>query len=100
MSCLSTSKPSPCLILDDLGAEASTPWAEEKLYQIFVERHEALLPTVITTALSVDELEDAKPRLGSRLMDITVDWQPITAGNYRDQRRAGLRSPPTKRSSS
>ena len=80
----------PLLILDDLGAETSTPWAEEKLYQIVVERHEARLPTVITTALSVDELEEAKPRLGSRLMDIgVVDWQPITAGNYRDQRRAG-----------
>jgi len=80
----------PLLILDDLGAETSTPWAEEKLYQIVVERHEARLPTVITTALSVDELEEAKPRLGSRLMDINVvDWQPITAGNYRDQRRAG-----------
>ena len=91
----------PLLILDDLGAEASTPWAEEKLYQIVVERHEARLPTVITTALSVDELEDAKPRLGSRLMDINVvDWQPITAGNYRDQRRTGRRSPPTRRSSS
>ena len=76
------------LILDDLGSEASTPWAEEKLYQIVVERHEARLPTVITTALSVDELEGAKPRLGSRLMDSTmVDWQPISAGNYRDQRR-------------
>ena len=28
----------PLLILDDLGAENSTPWAEEKLYQIIVHR--------------------------------------------------------------
>ena len=39
----------PLLILDDLGAEASTAWADEKLYRIFVHRHEARLPTVITT---------------------------------------------------
>ena len=90
----------PLLILDDLGAETSTPWAEEKLYQIVVERHEARLPTVITTALSQDDLEEAKPRLGSRLMDSNVvNWQPITAGNYRDQRRAGRQTLPARRRS-
>ena len=79
----------PLLIFDDLGAETSTAWAEEKLYQIVVHRHEARLPTVITSAFSIDELEEAKPRIGSRLMDMNVvNWQPITAPNYRDQRRA------------
>ncbi len=77
----------PLLILDDLGAETSTAWAEEKLYQIVVHRQEARLPTVITSAFSIDELEEAKPKIGSRLMDVTVNWQPITAPNYRDQRR-------------
>ena len=75
------------LILDDLGAETSTAWAEEKLYQIIVHRHEARLPTVITTTAIMDELEESKPRLASRL----VDWQviqplPIDAPNYRDMR--------------
>ena len=75
------------LILDDLGSENSTPWAEEKLYQIVVHRHEARLPTVITTASKVEELEAAKPRIGSRLVDWeVVDWIPIDAPNYRDQR--------------
>ena len=79
----------PLLILDDLGAESSTVWAKEKLYQIVVERHEARLPTVITSSFSINELEDAEPRVGSRLMDMNVvNWQPIAAGNYRDQRRA------------
>ena len=76
------------LILDDLGAESSTPWAEEKLYQIIVHRHEARLPTVITNAASIEELEASKPRIASRLVDsMVVDWEPITASNYRDQRR-------------
>ena len=92
----------PLLILDDLGAESSTSWAEEKLYQIVVHRHEARLPTIITTAFSIDELEgtheleEAQPRtasyrkrMASRLVDsMVVDWEPITAPNYRDQRRA------------
>ena len=81
------------MILDDLGAEASTPWAAEKLYQIFVERHETRLPTVITTALDDLELEQAHPRLWSRLVDAeVVHLEPITAGNYRDQRRSTRRS--------
>ena len=78
----------PLLILDDLGAENSTAWAEEKLYQIVVHRHEARLATVITTASTMEELEEAKPRIASRLVDgMTVDWVPIDAPNYRDQRR-------------
>ena len=77
----------PLLILDDLGSENSTPWAEEKLYQIVVHRHEARLPTVITTASTMEELEEAKPRIASRLVDwLVVDWVPIDAPNYRDQR--------------
>ncbi len=80
----------PLLVLDDLGAESSTAWAEEKLYQIVVHRHEIRLPTVITTASTIDELEDTKSRIASRLVDgMVVDWQPITAPNYRDQRRRG-----------
>ena len=42
-------KSSPLLILDDLGSEHNSPWAEEKLYQIFVHRHNHRLPTVITS---------------------------------------------------
>lgn len=79
----------PLLVLDDLGAERSTPWAEDKLYQIIVHRHESRLPTVISTSFTLDALEEAKPRIASRLVDsMVVDWQPITAPNYRDQRRS------------
>ena len=78
----------PLLILDDLGAENSTAWAEEKLYQIVVHRHEAGLPTVITTASTMAELERAKPRIFSRLVDsAVVEWLAIDASNYRSQRR-------------
>ena len=78
----------PLLILDDLGSENSTPWAEEKLYQIVVHRHEARLATVITTASTMEELEEAKPRISSRLVDgMVVEWVPIDAPNFRDQRR-------------
>jgi len=54
------------LILDDLGTQSATPWAREKLYQLFNYRYNAELPTVITTPSKTDELD---PRLYSRLQD-------------------------------
>ncbi|HEX9013250.1 MAG TPA: ATP-binding protein [Anaerolineaceae bacterium] len=59
-------KTSPLLILDDLGGQSTTPWAQEKLYQILSFRYNASLPTVITTLKTLDEIE---PRLRSRMMD-------------------------------
>ncbi len=56
----------PLLILDDLGAESATPWAQEKLYQIINYRYMATLPTVITTNA---RLSDIEPRIRSRLLD-------------------------------
>lgn len=57
---------SPLLILDDLGTQSMTPWVQEKLYQLFNYRYNAELPTVITTADSLDEID---PRLVSRMLD-------------------------------
>jgi DNA replication protein DnaC len=55
----------PLLILDDLGTQSATPWAQEKLYQIFNYRYSARLPTVVTATddANIDE------RLKSRLFD-------------------------------
>jgi len=81
-------KTAPLLILDDLGSESSTPWADEKLYQIMVYRHETLLPTIITTSYGLTEFRDEKSRIGSRLMDdLVVEWVPIDAPDYRAHRR-------------
>ncbi len=71
----------PLLILDDLGTQNATPWAEEKLYQILNARYIYKRPTVITTNLDLDELD---PRLRSRLSDLDlVRKLRITAPDYR-----------------
>lgn len=59
----------PLLVLDDLGAQSGTPWADEKLFQLINYRYNACLPTVITTNLTVSNLD---PRLASRLTDPQV----------------------------
>lgn len=75
----------PLLILDDLGAHASTPWAQEKLYQIFNYRYNTRLPTVIT---SNQRLEDIEIRVRSRLSDPSlVQIVTILAPDFR---RAGV----------
>ena len=83
------------LILDDLGSQAFTPWAEEKLYQIIVHRYDAYLPTVITGSVlleSADGRGQDSGRFGtryseaiwSRVRDATVVVERfISAPDYR-----------------
>ncbi len=71
----------PLLILDDLGTQSNTSWADEKLYQIFNYRYNARLPTVITTNC---ELEEIEVRIRSRLTSTDlVHMVPILAPDYR-----------------
>src|SRR5258708_32183487 len=55
----------PLLILDDLGAEKQSDWAQEKLYQLLNHRHARRLPTVITTTIPLERIES---RVRSRLL--------------------------------
>jgi DNA replication protein DnaC len=71
----------PLLILDDLGTQSSTPWAQEKLFQLLNHRYNVQLPTVITTN---QRLEDLEPRLRSRLLDASlVNYFTIIAPDFR-----------------
>lgn len=80
-SILEEVKSAPLLILDDLGQEHNSPWAEEKLYQIFVHRHNNRLPTVITSML--DFSEQSGP-IGSRIRDASLgQLVRIDAPDYR-----------------
>jgi DNA replication protein DnaC len=81
----------PLLVLDDFGEQATTPWAQEKLYQVINHRYNARLATVITTSSSLDEIES---RISSRLADpkISVLFN-ITAPDYRGDLRSPRRRP-------
>ncbi len=69
------------LILDDLGTQSATPWAREKLYQIFNERYNAKLPTVITMSSNLDDLD---ARIRSRMLDSRIcAIYEIVAPSYR-----------------
>ena len=74
-------KETPLLILDDFGEQSATPWAQEKLYQLINYRYNARLPIVVTTCLSLDEIET---RISSRMVDPRISLVfNITAPDYR-----------------
>jgi len=56
------------LVLDDLGMESSTPWAQEKLDMLVNSRYENAMPLVVTTNLGLHQIS---PRIASRLQRAT-----------------------------
>ncbi len=79
-------KTADLVVLDDMGAERSTPFAEDKLFQIVNYRYEERLPTIITAAQNFDELTKSRPRIASRLQDQSVAMElPMLAPDYRQE---------------
>ena len=73
------------LILDDLGRERSSPWAEEKLFQIIAHRHNGRMPTIITTMIDFTE-DGPLQHIRSRVRDPWVgSCLRIEAPDYRSK---------------
>lgn len=69
------------LILDDFGTQNATAWAQEKLFQIINYRYINKLPLVMTTNLSLGDIES---RIRSRIQDPElVSFIRILAPDYR-----------------
>jgi len=88
------------LILDDLGAHSTSPWAQEKLFQLLNHRYNGRFPTVITTSLAPSELPSAA--LASRIGDPSVSLPividaPDYRGSERDPRRQDPKTAPRGR---
>ena len=70
------------LVLDDVGAQRSTPHLMESLLLLLEYRYDWMTPTIVTTNLDLDELSKAiDPRAASRLQQGIVldcgdkDWR-------------------------
>ena len=89
-------KSTPLLVLDDFGEQSSTPWAQEKLYQVINHRYNAQLPTVITTCLPLEEIAR---RFSSRFVDPKLSLVfTIAAPDFRGDKRPQRQSrPPSRR---
>lgn len=79
------------LVLDDLGTQNATAWAEEKLYQIINHRYLHKLPTIVTTNLDLAEMDG---RIRSRLLDPDlVTALRISAPDFRSPIREQSQKP-------
>lgn len=58
------------LILDDLGSQQSSPWANEKLFQLLNYRYNMGMPTVITA--NPRGMQGVDERIRSRLTDVSL----------------------------
>ena len=73
------------LILDDLGAEKVSDFTIQSLYLVIDRRNRELKPTIVTTNLSLEEIETLiDARMASRLADMTV--VKLTMPDYRKKR--------------
>lgn len=62
----------PLLVMDDIGSERSTEWAQEQLFEIINYRYSNNLATIYTSNVSVKMLEDLLGRrISSRLNQAT-----------------------------
>ena len=93
-------KKAPLLVLDDLGEQAATPWAREKLYQVINYRYNLRLPTIITSCRRFEEID---PRISTRMSnnDLSTVWL-IVAPHYmgNPEERPSRRRPPRGRGDS
>lgn len=71
------------LVLDDLGAESNTSWAQEKLFQLLNYRYNARLATVLTT--NKVGFVGIETRIRSRLSDRRL-VRVVTMGEVQDFR--------------
>ncbi|MFZ3131484.1 MAG: ATP-binding protein [Desulfosporosinus sp.] len=58
MDLLDSARTVPILILDDLGAHNYTDWTRNRIYSIINYRMNELLPTIITSNLEINEMDD------------------------------------------
>ena len=57
------------MVLDEMKARTGGPSAEDKLFQLINYRYEERLPTIVTSAYTVEEIAPIRPEIASRLQD-------------------------------
>lgn len=77
------------LVLDDIGTEKPSEWVEEQMFLLVNHRYQHRLPTVYTSNLGLDELQE---RLGARTVSRiieTCDGVLLKGEDYRKRKLRG-----------
>ena len=92
------------LVIDDLGAERSTDFALEKVYNIIDSRYRARLPRILTTNLTLKDMKEATDIRYSRIYDrifetcypmefVGPSWRKVEASRRFDEMKKFLEEP-------
>lgn len=76
------------LFLDDFGTEKPTEWVLERIYNIINHRYNTMMPMVITSNLSIDEVGS---QFGDRIASRLVEMCEIFELDGEDRRLGGNR---------
>ena len=82
------------LIVDDLGVERDSAYAEEQIFNIIDARSSSELPVIVTTNLTLEELEHPTSMQYARIYDRVLEMCPIRlklAGESRRKANASER---------
>ena len=84
---LDTAREVPLLILDDLGAHNYTDWTRNKIFSIINYRLNYLLPTVITSNINLEDLEEhLGERTTSRILQMCRPYRLLVDVDIRMQK--------------
>lgn len=76
------------LVIDDLGAERSTAWSDEMVYNVIESRYQTRLPLIITTNLTLQDMtqkDSPRVRIYSRLLEM-CHFIPVDGADRRKQK--------------
>ena len=79
-----------CVLLDDFGTERSTEYGQEMLFSVIDARYRTKRPTIITTNLSLHDLENPQNLSYSRIFDRLLELCPVRLCVSGPSRRQGL----------
>lgn len=77
------------LVIDDLGVERNSSFAEEQVFNVIDARARSGLPLIVTTNMTLDELKNPASMQYARIYDRVLELCPITIKMTGDSRRAG-----------
>lgn len=80
----------PLLMLDDLGSERDTSFASEQIFHVVDSRYRTKRPVLITTNLTLKQIENPENLAYSRIFDRVLEMCPIRLAVTGKSRRAAL----------
>lgn len=78
------------IFLDDFGAERDTPYAVEQIFSVIDTRYRIKKPVLITTNLTLKQMENPENLVYSRIFDRVLEMCPVRLAVTGKSRRTGL----------